>query len=411
MSAGAAVAGSVAKDNPTLLNRWVMLAAFFLAIALPEFLWSSFPPILTIVAERFGLGPAAASFPIICFAIGTVLFTGIAGRTIDHRGYTVAIRIGLSLMTVCAGLRSVDGPFWLLAVAQGGIGAAFTFVASSISAYVVDWFDDKLVPLVTGICVNGLWVGLGVSMIVTPLWVNHFGFLGMMRVTAGGAMLIWLAAVALIRPREIMTRTTVPRISTRSAVRGLFSNRTLLLIFAISFLSGGIYSAVTAALEIIWVGRGLTPADAGLANGLGIFGSIAGGFLLPLLQTRLKSGKWTLVLSQSMTLLLCYPLLQASSPSSGTVIAIVLGVFWLGSTPVSLTVVEGAAGSSQAGAASSMFWALNAIGSMGFVWAFTEIMEWASWRAAAVFALVLLAGALAAALALPASRDERQVNP
>jgi MFS family permease len=183
---------------------------------------------------------------------------------------------------------------------------------------------------------------------------------------------------------------------------GLFSNRTLRLIFAISFLSGGIYSAVTAALEFIWVGRGFTPADAGLASGLGIFGSIAGGFLLPWLQTRLHSAKLTLVLSQSVTLLLCYPLLQASSPSSGTFIAVVLGVFWLGSTPVFLTLLEGAAGRAQAGAASSMFWALNAIGSMGFVWAFSEIMELASWRVAAMFSLVLLAAALAAVFALPA---------
>jgi fucose permease len=88
-----------------------MLAAFFLAIALPEFMWSTFPPILSVVAERFGLGPAAASFPIICFSIGTVLFTGVAGRTIDRRGYTTSIRIGLSLMTVCAGLRSWTARF------------------------------------------------------------------------------------------------------------------------------------------------------------------------------------------------------------------------------------------------------------------------------------------------------------
>jgi MFS family permease len=242
LSASAAVAGSEAKDNLTRVNRWVMLAAFFLAIALPEFLWSTFPPILTIVAERFGLGPAAASFPIICFAIGTVLFTGIAGRTIDRHGYTASIRIGLSLMTVCAGLRSVGGAFWLLALAQGGIGAAFTFVASSISAYVVDWFDDKLVPLVTGICVNGLWVGLGVSMIVTPLWVNHLGFLGMMRLTAGGAVLIWVAAFVLIRPRSVMRRVQSASTPTRGAVLGLFANGTLRLIFVISFLSG-IYSA------------------------------------------------------------------------------------------------------------------------------------------------------------------------
>ena len=379
-----------------------MLATFFLAIALPEFMWSTFPPILSIVAERFGLGPAAASFPIICFAIGTVLFTGIAGRTIDRRGYTTSVRMGLSLMTVCAGLRSVDGPFWLLALAQGGIGAAFTFVASSISAYVVDWFEERRVPMITGICVNGLWVGVGVSMIVTPLLVNHFGFLGMMRLVTAGAVLIWIAGLTLIKPRGA-TQTPVKSPSSRIAVLELFSNRTLGLIFAISFLSGGIYSAVTAALEFIWVGRGLTPADAGLASGLGIFGSIAGGFLLPWLQTRLHSAKLTLVLSQSVTLVLCYPLLQASSPSSGTFIAVVLGVFWLGSTPVFLTLLEGAAGTTRAGAASSMFWALNAIGSMGFVWAFSEIMEVASWRIAAIGSLVLLAGALGAVFALPGS--------
>jgi MFS transporter, YNFM family, putative membrane transport protein len=380
-----------------------MLAAFFLAIALPEFMWSTFPPILSIVAERFGLGPAAASFPIICFAIGTVLFTGIAGRTIDRRGYTTSVRIGLSLMTVCAGLRSVDGPFWLLALAQGGIGAAFTFVASSISAYVVDWFEERRVPMITGICVNGLWVGVGVSMIVTPLLVSHFGFLGMMRLVTAGAVLIWIAGLTLIKPRGA-TRTPVKSPPSRVAVLELFSNRTLRLIFGISFLSGGIYSAVTAALEFIWVGRGFTPADAGLASGLGIFGSIAGGFLLPWLQTRLHSAKWTLMLSQSVTLVLCYPLLQASTPTSGTFIAVVLGVFWLGSTPVFLTLLESAAGTTRAGAASSMFWALNAIGSMGFVWAFSEIMELASWRIAAIGSLVLLAGALGAVFALPDSR-------
>jgi len=81
----------------------------------------------------------------------------------------------------------------------------------------------------------------------------------------------------------------------------------------------------------------------------------------------------------------------------------------LGSTPVFLTLLEGAAGTAQAGAASSMFWALNAIGSMGFVWAFSEIMELASWRVAAICSLVLLAGALAAVFALPAGR--REISP
>jgi len=63
-----------------------MLGAMFLANAMPEFLWSNFPPIMSDVAQRYGAGPTLTGLVIESFSIGTVLTAGIAGRLIDsHR--------------------------------------------------------------------------------------------------------------------------------------------------------------------------------------------------------------------------------------------------------------------------------------------------------------------------------------
>jgi predicted MFS family arabinose efflux permease len=380
-----------------------MLAAFFVANALPEFLWSNFPPIVTIVASKYHIGDAAASLPIISFSVGTVLSAGIAGRIIDQRGYRMSTRVGLVMLAVFSLLRVIDGPFWLLVLAQGGIGAAFSFIAASTSSYVVDWFEERHVALVTGLCVTGLYVGLGSSMIVTPVLVSHFGFGGTMQITAAAAVLILLAGYPLIRQR----RAAIPLAECAPAVSSwqLMKNRTLCLLFITSFLMGGAFSAVTSGLEPIWSGRGFLPEDAGIANGLFIFAGIAGNFLMPLLQGRLDSGRSVLILCALAALLLTYPLLAASSPVIGNAIAVTVGVFWAGSIPVCLTVMEKAAGIPHAGAASSTFWALNNLGSVALVWMFSEIMELWSWRVAAVVMLLLLLINQVAMIALP--RDGR----
>ena len=379
-------------------KRWLMLTAFFLANALPEFLWSNFPPIMTVVADKYGVGELAASLPIISFSVGTVLSAGLAGRLIDRRGYQLSTRIGLALLALCAVLRMLDGPFWLLVVAQGGIGAAFSFVVASTSSYVVDWFEEEHEALVTGVCMVGLYGGLGSSMIVTPLLVDAYGFNGMMRITAAGAVLIFILGAPLIRQRGVAR----PAHSAQPvAAWRLMRNRTLVLQFIISFLQQGAFSAVATALEVAWSHRGFSAAAAGLANGLFIFGGIAGSFLMPVLQNRLRNGKAVLVLCYLAALLLTYPLFAAPTPAVGYLIAVVMGAFWLGSVPVALTLIEKAAGAAQAGAASSLYWAFASAGSVALVWLFGEIAEVWSWQAALLCTLALLVLNQIATVALP----------
>jgi cyanate permease len=382
-----------------------MLAAFFVANALPEFLWSNFPPIMTLVEAKYRINEATASLPIIMFSVGTVLSAGIAGKIIDRRGYALSTRIGLGMLAVFSLLRAVDGPFWLLVVSQGAIGAAFSFIAGATSSYVVDWFEGKSAALVTGLCVIGLYIGLGSSMVITPVLVSHYGFGGTMRITAAASVLILFIAYPLIRQR----RAVIPVHDSQPAASSLqlLRNRPLALVFVISYLTGGLFSAVATALEPIWTLRGFTPEQAGLANGMFILGGIVGSFLMPLLQTRLNNAKQVLVLCSLGALLLTYPLLIAPSPIVGNVIAVFLGIFWMGTIPVCYTVMERGAGVAQAGAALSLFWAINSVGSVTLVWMFSAVMDGTSWRVAAMVTLVLLAINQLVTFALP--RDPQPI--
>lgn len=387
------------------LERGLVLAAFIVANALPEFLWSNFPSIMTLVEAKYRVSETTASLPIIMFSVGTVLSAGIAGKIIDRKGYRLSTRIGLGMLALFSLLRTVDGPFWLLVVAQGGIGAAFSFIAGATSSYVVDWFEGKSAALVTGLCVIGLYIGLGSSMVITPILVSHYGFGGTMRITAAASVLILLVAYSLIRQRSAV-KPTGDSTPGQSSLR-LMKNRTLALLFVISYLTGGLFSAVATALEPIWVLRGLTPEEAGIANGMFILGGIAGSFLMPLLETRLNNAKRVLVLCSLGALLLTYPLLIAPNPFIGNVIAVFLGIFWMGNIPVCYTMMERASGIAHAGAALSMFWAINSVGSVTLVWMFSAVMDRTSWKVAAVITLVLLGINQVVSFALP--RDQKPI--
>jgi MFS family permease len=379
-------------------RRLGTFVAFFLASMLPEFLWSNFPPIMTLVEDKYEVTESVASLPIILFSVGTVLSAATAGRMIDRRGHRFATLFGMGLCAFFSLLRMVPGPFWLLAVAQGGIGAAFSFIAGAASSYVADWFEGRGAALISGLCVIGLYLGLGSSMILTPVLVERHGFSGTMTITAMASVGLFLLGFPLLRQRRPPTRSD----KVTGSRKALAYNRPLLMLFVISYLTGGLFSAVATALEPVWSLRGYTPEQAGLANGLFILGGIIGSFLMPLLQTWTKSAKTALVVCSLGILLLTYPLFVAPSLLVGNLIAVALGIFWMGNVPVCYTVLEHAAGADRAGAALSAFWAINSVGSVTLVWMFTGVMQWTSWHIAAALTLALLAINLLVALALPA---------
>jgi MFS family permease len=386
-------------------GRWPMLAVMVFANALPEFLWSNLPPIMTQVVDRYHVGPTMAGLSVLSFSIGTVAVSRLAGNIIDRHGYRSAVLIGMAIASVFAALRVVEGSFLLLIIAQTGIGAALPFVTAATSSYVIDWFDKSQESRVTGICMVGLFAGLGISMIVSPILARELGFSGLMRVIAIGTATLCAVSLPFVRQR------LAPRRKGRSAqalgLAWVLSNRTLTILLITSLLTQGVFSALAAGLEFVWVEHRFTPEDAGLANGLFILGGTVGSLVLPALHDRYGKGKALLVLCYVAAVVFTYPLFATHSLVGGAIIAIALGVCWLGNAPVTLTLLERSVGPEFAGIASGYYWGLGNVGVIALIPVFNGLLEFVGWRWAVTTMVGLMGACLAVTIALPRGIDQR----
>jgi MFS transporter, AAHS family, 4-hydroxybenzoate transporter len=287
------MSGSIAKSangEATDRWRWPMLAVMFLSNAIPEFLWSNLPPVVSEVVDRYHVGPTMAGMTMLGFSVGTIAATRWAGAIIDKMGYRIAVLIGLAMCAVSASLRMIDGPFWLLVLAQAGIGASLPFTTATTSSFVVDCFEPRLESRMTGVCMVGLYTGLGVSMIVSPILWRHFGFLGLMKATALISALTFVVSYPIVRAREAPKQMQGSHRG-RAGLRWVFGNRSLAILLATSLLGQGVFSGVAGGLELVWHDRGFSPEDAGLANGLFILGGTVGSLILSAIQDRFGRGR------------------------------------------------------------------------------------------------------------------------
>jgi predicted MFS family arabinose efflux permease len=382
--------------------RWPMVGAMFLANAMPEFLWSNFPPIMSDVAQRYGAGPTLVGLVIESFSIGTVLSAGIAGRLIDSRGYRATILLGLFALVVFSALRAIDGPFWIIVVAQAGIGATLPFITGATSSFVVDWFEPSQESRVTGLCMVGVFAGLAASMVYSPWAFSSWGFGGLMRSAAALSLALLLIAYPLMQQRTL--RRPAQHGARKAGFRWILNNRSLWVLLAGSFLAQGCFSAIAAGLELVWHGHGMTPANAGLANALFIVGGAMGSLLLPVIQDRFQNGRSLLIVCYIAPILFTYPLFSASTPMAGNVFALLLGLFWLGNLPVSITLLQRAAGAEHAGMASSLYWGFGNGGVIAIVALFDVALEFTHWQFAVGLMLLLSCGTLVLAFLLPRDR-------
>ncbi len=377
-----------------------MLAVMFCANALPEFLWSSLPPVMSEVVDRYHIGPTMAGLTMLGFSVGTVAATRWAGAIIDKAGYRIAVLIGLAMCTAFAALRMVNGPFWLLVAAQVGIGASLPFTTATTSSFVVDWFERRWESRITGVCMVGMYMGLGVSMIISPILWRHLGFLGLMQATAMLSALTFILSYPFARQRTAPQRMHgLPR--ARADVRWVLGNRSLAILLLVSLLAQGVFSGVAGGLELVWHDRGLSPEDAGLANGLFILGGAVGSLVLPVIQDRYRNGRLLLVLCYLAAVVLTYPLFAAGNFAWGAVAAMALGLCWLGNVPVSLTLLERAVGPRHAGIASSYYWGSGNFGIIVMVPVFNALLEFRNWHWAVGAMILLMALCVGVALALP----------
>jgi len=241
-------------------------------------------------------------------------------------------------------------------------------------------------------------------MVYSPWAFATWGFGGLMRSAAALSILVLLLSYPILRER-IQRRHSSERAKPRLGLRWILGNRSLWLLLAGTFLAQGCFSAIASGLELVWHGHGLTPENAGLANALFIVGGAVGSLLLPVIQDRFQNGRMLLIACYFAPIVFTYPLFSAATPAAGNLFALLLGLFWLGNLPVSVTLLQRAAGAEHAGVASSLYWGFGNAGVIAIVAIFDVALEFARWQIAVGAMVFLCVVALALAILLP--RDPR----
>jgi predicted MFS family arabinose efflux permease len=385
-------------------KKWVVLSAYLGALVLTQVFWYNFAPLLSLIVSRYGVSELTAGWTILVFPLASLLISGHAGSLIDRRGYRFSIQAGLVVMSVSAVLRIFDSSFWMILAGQAGIAVSVPYIVTGISKLVSDWFDPHQEALITGYCTIGIFVGMSISLAASPQLVNGFGFRGSMIVLALAAI-VWTVVFKLaVSERQSQAAADA---GAKTDFRALLTNRNLLVIFATAFIGQGCFNALTTWMEVIWHERGFASEAAGLASGIVIIGGIVGSFLVPPLADRFPHPRAILWACVIPCLFLIHPFLLASSPRMGYTWGAGLGLFWLPTLAISLTLLERSAHKEHAGAAAGIFWTAGNAGVLGLTILFEQLKEATNWGVA-IQGVIFLMAVMVALIGLLRFRPESE---
>jgi MFS family permease len=349
--------------------RWIVLVAYMWGAAVSQLLWLNFAPITPLVEQvfhvtEFEVGLLSLVFPLLYIPISIP-----AGIITDSKGYRVSVGIGVIFMAVFSALRTLSPSFTVLLLFQAGAAIGQPFVMNSISKLAATWFPRKERVLATGLGSMALFLGMMISMSLTPFLTLSIGF---------GSMLACYAAVAVVgaaffllvarpRPTVIAEPDEVTESFSAKAFRKVIRSRDLALLSAAFFIGVGLFTALATWLEKVLEPFGIGMADAGVIGGVFIVGGIVGSIAIPALSDRTGRRKPFLIADLLVSAAALTIFVVGGNFPFLAVGAFILGFFLMSALPIGLQVSAELVGSSMAGTAASVLWLFSQIGSVVFI--------------------------------------------
>ncbi len=315
--------------------RFVVLAAFMLAIAANQLLWITFAPITGAAAQFYGVSDLAIGLLSLVFMLVFIVVSIPASWILDTYGIRVGVGIGVALTAAFGLMRGLlaDSYTWVL-VAQIGIAVGQPFILNAIAKLAGRWFPLRERATAAGLGSLAMYAGIFVGLAVTPLLVDATNLprallvYGIAAVTAGAAFFV------VVRERPAAPVGPEERSLVLDGLKSMLRNRDFLVLLILFFIGLGLFNAVTTWIEDIVRLRQFTPAEAGFAGGMMVIGGIVGALVIPTLSDRTRRRVPFMLLALAgaipgllgVTFATSYGLLLASS--------FVLGAFLLSSGPL-----------------------------------------------------------------------------
>lgn len=342
-------------------RKWIVLGAFMGVAAVSQMLWLNFAPVQTLIMERYGVSEFMAGFLTFCFPLLYVFFSMPAGAMTDRRGYRFTIGWSSVLMAVGAVIRIYEASFYALLIGQLAIAVAQPYVMNGITKLATDWFPEDEQAAATGLGTAGMFIGMAAGMATSAPLTEAYGLGGAMIIFAGISVVA--AAFFLLFAKENgqeMTqeqRVKTSRIAGMTAMeefQHLIKDRSLTLIFILSFLALGFFNGLATWLEGILGENGVEPTDAGLVGGAMIIGGIVGSIIIPAISDKIQRRKPFLIFCGLAGAALAYPLCTSSNLTLLYSLGALLGVLFLPGYALLLAMSEEMAGKERAGGAAGL---------------------------------------------------------
>ncbi|MGA2762310.1 MAG: MFS transporter [Spirochaetia bacterium] len=281
--------------------RWLILAAFMLITGINQALWITFAPITSEAMKFYSTSDLAIGLLSLCFMAIYILIFLPSAWLIDTWGIRASVSLGAVLTAVFALTRGIFASnFTLMFISQAGIAVGQPLVLGATTKLAGRWFPADERATATGLGTLSIYLGVLLSLIVTPILTAAYGMKGMLVIGGVAAVVAALFFIVVAREKP-PTPVGRPEDEVRSlmldGLRSMIRRRDFLFLLAIFFVGLGMFNGITTWIEEIVGPRGFSTAQAGLAGGLMLIGGIVGAFVLPLVSDSLRRRKPFVILA------------------------------------------------------------------------------------------------------------------
>ena len=357
------------KENEFSPYRWVVLAVFIIIAMLSQLLWLTFAPISSEVSKLFNVNAFDISLLSLVWPLIFVITSIPIGFFIDKKGFKMSVGIGAILLAVFSIIRifSVypNYNFIILLIAQSGAALSQPFIFSSITKLSISWFPEDEQGLATGLGTIGLFIGMMLALILTPILFLTYGINGMLIIYAIISCISTSLFIILAKERVIIYSEEVISTFTLKDLWDLSKLKDFLILEYGFFAGvGGFTALMTWLEEILHSLHNISIDKAGFAGGILIIGGIIGAIVIPSISDKIGKIKYFVLADIGIGAVMLHVIGFTSNLFLIVITCFIIGFFLMSSLPLVLELSSRIAGRGMEGRASSMLWFFSQLGAI-----------------------------------------------
>ncbi|HKV40253.1 MAG TPA: MFS transporter, partial [Blastocatellia bacterium] len=264
--------------------RWVVLAVFMLTNVAIQMLWIAYAPITGPAAHFYNVTDLQIGFLSMTFMIVFIPLSLPVGWLVDKHGFRAAAGLGVVLMAIFGIFRGLAGSYSGVLACTVGLAVAQPFLMNSWTKLPANWFPLQERATAVGLIMLSNLVGTAAGLGLTPALAQRLPISTVQLIYGGGAAASAVLFITFARERPPSPPCPEGMDSRALMLDGLkhaLTVKPFWLYLFVWFVGNGIFNGVSTWIENIVRPRGFTPAEAGQAGAVMLFGGILGALIIP----------------------------------------------------------------------------------------------------------------------------------